>query len=258
MRTTLASLLLALAGTGTALGQPVDQALGQSSQGPLRVVSRTVDVDKAAEVVRFEVVYDRAPDFQTVDAEGRPADSFQFHLDTATGNQGILGISPYPWEAIVRGDEIHLKGDLPVRDHTKSPSSDPASGGWGPVVGSVAYSLSGERMTFDVPFSMLSTPDGVLAHSLEVYRYGTLAERLDSAPAVPGAPAPVHPVPVPDSGAVTTAALTEGAVMALAWPMAALAVFGSLRLAHVVRRRHDFGSRHGPFTGHGRGNPRLS
>ncbi len=146
-------------------------------QIPLRAVSHCARADEVAQVVRFQIVYNREPDFLSVDPEGRQADSFQFFLDTMPGNQGMCGTSPYAWETVIRGEEINFDGEVPVRDHVRGPSGDPRSGGWGPATGAVPYTLDGNRQQFEVPFWMLNTSSGKFRYSLELCRYGMLTDR---------------------------------------------------------------------------------
>lgn len=136
---------------------------------PLIAESHAVRYAEKSRMVRFEIVFNRAPDFLSADSAGAQADSFQFHLDTMGDAGGTTG---YPWETVVRGEEIHVNGDVPVRDHTLSASSEPGSGGWGPAAGSVAYSLKGKTLVFSTPFSMLKTDSGLFSYRLELYRSG--------------------------------------------------------------------------------------
>lgn len=140
---------------------------------PLEAVSFGATYDFQSRVVHFEIVYNREPDFYTLDPKRRQADSFQIHLDTVSGVNGWGGTSPFPWETIVRGEEIHIEGDIRIRDHLQAPSPKPHSGGWGPIAGSVPYRLDGKTQTFSAPYDMLNTQSGKFAFVLELYNYGT-------------------------------------------------------------------------------------
>lgn len=74
--------------------------------------------------------FNRLPDFFTVDALERQADSFQYYI----GFQSF----PLNFESLVRGEEIHVAGDIRVR----APIGDggPGSGGWGPIFGPMSLS----------------------------------------------------------------------------------------------------------------------
>lgn len=123
-------------------------------------------------LVRYEIVFNRSPDFLTTDPDDAQADSFQIYLDTQEGNHGLNGTSPLPWESVVRGEEIHASGDIRIRDHITGPSTAPGSGGWGPVAGSVPYQLRGTTLTFTAPFAIQNTATGKFAYVIELYRYG--------------------------------------------------------------------------------------
>jgi len=138
----------------------------------LSVLSSSAQIDRTANVVRFEILYNRVPDFFTLDPGGRQADSFQINLDILRGCHGMGGSSPYPWETIIRGEEIHMAGDIPIRDHINGPSSSPWSGGWGPILGSVPYSMDGTLQRFEAPFSMLNYSSGNILFTLEIFRFG--------------------------------------------------------------------------------------
>lgn len=142
------------------------------AQQHFRAQSHRAMFDGATGCVLFELEFNLAPDFHTVDPLGNQAESFQLHLDTLPGNNGWGGTSPYPWETIIRGSEIHKEDDIRVRDHTGAPSTNPASGGWGRVAGAVPYDLSGHLLEFTVPYSVLGTTTGEFPYLLELYRYG--------------------------------------------------------------------------------------
>lgn len=146
---------------------------GPSAAQPLAALSHSAVFDPDLSTLHFVVDFDRPPDFYTLDPEGRPAHSFQIHLDTQPGNLGWGGTSPYPWETIVRGGEIHEEGDIRIRDHILGPSGTPGSGGWGPLAGSVPYDLVDRHLSFEAPYSMLNTTTGRFTYSLEVYEFGS-------------------------------------------------------------------------------------
>lgn len=237
---------------------PVAGASPTPAQSALRVVSRSVTVRGDPHAIRFEVVFDRAPDFHSVDSEGRQADSFQFHLDVLPGSGGMHGQSPYPWECIVRGEEIHGTGRILIRDHVRGPSEEPSSGGWGPVVGSVAYTLDGAHQQFDIPFSLLGTTTGEINYSLAVYQHGVAAGEwsgtsegspdpvlADTVRASPGAVqaslvASLTPTWYDKDGVVTPDALRWGFVMAISWPIAGLAVGAYIVGARAISRHRVY------------------
>ncbi len=165
----MSALSLIIVATRLASGTPEPDAL--------EATALSVRVDGRAQMVRYEVTFNREPDFHTLDESGAQADSFQFHLDTMEGNRGLGGTSPYPWESVVRGEEIHVSHTIRIRDHVLGPSHEPGSGGWGPIAGAFPYRLQGRRLTFSIPFAAQNTPTGRFAYSLELYRYGSWTGR---------------------------------------------------------------------------------
>lgn len=139
----------------------------------LFVSSHKIQYDQVQSMVLFEMTFNRAPDFFTLDPGGRQADSFQIYLDTLPGRNGFGGNSPFPWETIVRGEEIHVNGNIRFRDHILGPSMDPISGGWGPIAGTVPYTMTGMRQKFVAPFSVVNTTTGLFSYRVEVFRFGT-------------------------------------------------------------------------------------
>src|SRR5258708_7613266 len=89
------------------------------SQGTL-LTGGYIDYSGGPTPVTFTLTFNHPPDLLTADTIGRQADSFQFFISTT----------------VVRGEEIHIAGDVRVRDQSPS-SGDPDSGGWGALRGSV-------------------------------------------------------------------------------------------------------------------------
>jgi len=89
-------------------------------------LQQSVDVDPSAGTATFSLWFDHAPDFHSIDAAGRPVDSFQIEVDGTwqPGQPLMQEIS-----TIVRGDEIHFGWTLPIRAATP-PVDDPHAGGW--------------------------------------------------------------------------------------------------------------------------------
>jgi hypothetical protein len=81
------------------------------------------------------------PAHPVVDALGRQEFDFQYQTP----------------DAVIRRSELHVSGDM-IRVRAISPpdDSDPLSGGWGAVIDSVPWTLSGATMTFSIPFRFLN------------------------------------------------------------------------------------------------------
>lgn len=139
----------------------------------LSAVSHLAVYDDTASTVWFQIEFNRPPDLQTLSLGGAQTDSFQFVLDTLPGNNGYGGASPLPWETVVRGEEIHEYGRIPLRDHVLGPSSQPGSGGWGPVITMVDFELTGTLLYFQASYENLHTPDGRFSYELELFEQGT-------------------------------------------------------------------------------------
>jgi hypothetical protein len=99
---------------------------GQSQAGSFMFVSQSAVFNPATSEVQFTIEFNQPPDFFTLDSFGRQANSFQFFI---VGDPSL----PYPelYDAIIRGDEIHITGNT-VRIRNSVPEDpDPASGGVG-------------------------------------------------------------------------------------------------------------------------------
>jgi hypothetical protein len=134
--------------------------------------------------VQFSITFNQPPDFFTVDSFGRQANSFQFFI---VGDPSL----PYPknFDSIIRGEEIHITGNtIPTRASTPH-DPDPASGGWGPILGEVPFSLSVDTLTFSSPLFLISahSVDGIFTYNLELYEFGALTDFVTST----SVPAPI-------------------------------------------------------------------
>jgi Ca2+-binding RTX toxin-like protein len=123
--------------------------------------------------VHFSIEFDAPPDFFTVDGAGRQKDSFQFYIDldaSPTVNQNTV-------ELIIRGEEINLSGEIAIR--AAEGEGGPHSGGWGPVLATVPYVLSGNTLSFDVPASIMGDPGAFFTYDLLVVAFGGTSDFLD-------------------------------------------------------------------------------
>lgn len=127
----------------------------------------------------FVLHFDKTPDFMTLDAVGRQADSFQIFI---AFNPNIPNpANPGMVDLLIRGDEIHISHDIRMRDARPS-VMDPAAHGWGALRGSVPYALNAEKdgtaiLTFNAPFSLLGVR-GMFAYELEIYNYGAQVDSV--------------------------------------------------------------------------------
>ena len=149
-------------------------APAQETQAAFTVVSQSALYNQATQSVSFQIVFNKTPDFTKVDASGRQANSFQYFI-VGDPTQGT-------YDSIIRGEEIHLSSNL-LRIRKVGPEDpDPASGGWGSIVGAVPFTLKGSVLTFSAPLSVLTTHsrDGKFAYQLETYEFGAMTAHLDS------------------------------------------------------------------------------
>lgn len=117
---------------------------------PLEI--RSVTIGDAAGSLRFELVFDRAPDFVTVDELDRNFDAFQLQLTHDTQEPFLFR------DTWIDGRHIQA-GQIPVYPMQ-------LDGNFGPIAASVPYSVSvvnaGHAVSFSVPYAALSTPDSVI------------------------------------------------------------------------------------------------
>ena len=150
-----------------------------AARGEFTLVSQDLTINHQVDSIHFALTFDQIPDFQTIDSDGRPADSFQVEFD---GNSAM----PNDLTAVVRGDEIHLANAIRVR--SPSGNGGAGSGGWGPVVGTVPYSLTGNTVAFTVPGATLGWTGGAWAASTFSLQNGSLTAQ-QTATSVPAPPA---------------------------------------------------------------------
>ena len=97
-----------------------------AAKQPFAIDSYSTSYDHSTSTITWTIRFTAKPDFQTADEFNRQANSFQILV---------------PDEEVVRGEEIHCVGDIPIR--RVSPAVDePCSGGWGRVVTEVPYTAA--------------------------------------------------------------------------------------------------------------------
>jgi hypothetical protein len=84
-----------------------------------------------------------------------------------------------------------------IRNDGPPDDSDPQSGGWGSVRGSVPYSLSGETLTLSVPADVLNV-QGTFAYSLLLTSFGAATHN-------PYTGDSGGPIPVPEPASLSLA-----------------------------------------------------
>ncbi|MHC5774345.1 hypothetical protein [Nostoc sp.] len=146
---------------------------GQIAQAVLLVESESAVVNPDAREVLFTINFNKMPDFFTVDKFNRRADSFQYFIDP-NGELPILNASPIysNFSSIIRGEEIYVQGDVRIRDVFSVGASEPNSGGWGKIRGSVPYTLDGNVLKFSAPLQLIGDSDGVFSYQLLLTEFG--------------------------------------------------------------------------------------
>jgi hypothetical protein len=157
------------------------------SHGAFLFTSDSVVFDRASDQVRFTINFNQSPDFLTLDSQGRQTHSFQYFI---IGDASLPG--PASFDAIIRGEELHISGNALRVRNASPPDPDPAASGWGSMRGSVPFALIGEALTFTVPLSVISdhSVNGLFAYQLESYEFGNLTRHRDGQSSLP-APATV-------------------------------------------------------------------
>jgi len=177
MGTTLASACACFAVSCSALASP------------FLVLSHSAQYDTGTQQVFFTIVASSPPDFFTVDEHGRQKNAFQFYLNIDPTMSAPSG----PWERIVRGGEIYINGDLRMRNPYLPAAPGEPSGGWGPIVEVVPYSLVGTKVTFAYSYESLGTTTGAFAYQVLGVVYGASTGPLQNGESVP-IPGPGAPV----------------------------------------------------------------
>lgn len=148
------------------------------AQAALMVNSQSAVTNLDTQEVLFTIDFNEVPDFSTVDEFGRQADSFQYFVD-ADGELPVPfgGDPPYSeLETIIRGGEIYVASDIPVRDVLGE--GGPNSGGWGPIRGSVPFALNDTVLTFSAPLQLIGDSDGLFSYELLLTEFGGTTDVL--------------------------------------------------------------------------------
>lgn len=155
---------------------------GVPAEAALLVLSQSAEVNLNSNSVLFQIEFNRAPDFFTTDEYGRQADSFQYFIDADGGFPIFRGTDIYysNLEAIIPGGEIHLAGDVRIRNAWPPDPDLSSSGGWGTIRGSVPYTLSGNLLSLLVPLQLIGDSDGKFSYQLMWTEYGAMNGYIDA------------------------------------------------------------------------------
>jgi len=155
---------------------------GTSAEAALMVLSQSAEVNLASNSVLFQIEFNRTPDFFTTDEYDRQADSFQYFIDADGGFPIFRGKDIYysNLESIIRGEEIHLAGDVRIRNALPPDPDLSSSGGWGSIRGSVPYTLSENVFSLLVPLQLIGDSDGKFSYQLLWTEYGGAGGYIDA------------------------------------------------------------------------------
>lgn len=155
---------------------------GVPVEAALLVFSQSAEVNLDSNSVQFQIEFNRTPDFLTTDEYGRQADSFQYYVDADGGLPIFKGGEFYysNLESIIRGDEIHLGGDVRIRNAFPPDLNSSSSGGWGSIRGSVPYTLSGNLLSLLVPLQLIGDSDGKFSYQLLWTEYGGMGGYIEA------------------------------------------------------------------------------
>ncbi|MHC5609472.1 MAG: hypothetical protein ACYTXA_00125 [Nostoc sp.] len=180
---------------------------GQIAQAVLLVESESAVVNLDAKKVLFTINFNKVPNFFTVDKFNRQTNSFQYFIDPHGELPIVNASSIYSnFSSIIRGDEIPVAGDVRIRDVFSVGPSEPNSGGWGKIRGSVPYSLDGTVLKFSTPLQLIGDSDGVFSYQLLLTDFGSWNGIINESKSI------ITSVPEPNLalGALTFAALSVG------------------------------------------------
>jgi len=155
---------------------------GLPAEAALLVLSQSAEVNLANNSVLFQIEFNRAPDFFTTDEYDRQADAFQYFIDADGGFPIFKGTDIYysNLESLIRGSEIHLAGDVRIRNALPPDPDLSNSGGWGSIRGSVPYTLSRNVFSLLVPLELIGDTDGKFSYQLMWTEYGGAGGYIDA------------------------------------------------------------------------------
>jgi len=149
-------------------------AQGGICNAVLLIDSQSIAVDMENQEALFTLVFNRIPDFYTLDEFNREADAFQYYIDFDC-NPVWQGANFA--ETIIRGSEIRIYEQIPFRNESGT-SSDPTSGGWGEIRALVPYQLDGAALTFTASLEEIGDLDGQFGYALHLCEYGATTDWL--------------------------------------------------------------------------------
>jgi len=153
-----------------------------------RVTIHNLLVDVPSREAVVDLRFSEVPDLQSFDEFGRQSHSFQYFVSEPNwaafyARTGGGPETNFPL-LVIRGEEIHTSGQVPIREVEPlyDCSNDPGCGGWGPKVAAAPVYQDGKRVLFKFPISVFDSPDGAqpyvgalgfaVHYFLELYQFG--------------------------------------------------------------------------------------
>jgi hypothetical protein len=164
----------------------------EASALPLEILAQSSVYDPVSNQVDFAIAFNRVPDFLTADGLGRQADGFQYWV--FYDNNPLHITLPPELSALIRGVEIHVGGNLPIRSAAPPAVGDPHYGGWGGIRATIPLSVVDTTLTFSVDLAELGDADGKFAYRLDTFEYGDTTDSV-----VGGTAGPYYLIPEPGS-----------------------------------------------------------
>ena len=175
-------------------------AVGNQASGlTLQVLAESSVYDPLTNRVDFTISFNRVPDLFTADGAGRQADAFQYWV--FYNNKPFQVPANPELDALIRGGEIYVNGNLPIRAARPPAVGDPQYGGWGEIRTAVPLILVSTTLSFSTDLANLGDDDGVFAYRLDAYEFGDTCHSVFG-----GTAGPYKNIPEPGSLLLATAA----------------------------------------------------
>jgi hypothetical protein len=147
------------------------------SQAGVRALQQSAEVNPSAGTATFSITFDHAPNFLATDSAGRPVDSFQVEVDGIwhSGQPLVQDLT-----ALIRGDEIHFGGTLPIRA-SGPPVDNPHAGGWGAIVQTIPFTTTADEVKFTAPLAALGVTGNFFSYRAFTMQDGQITASAEAA-----------------------------------------------------------------------------
>jgi hypothetical protein len=150
------------------------------ARAAFEIVDQQLAYSEVTGLATFTLLFNQAPDFETVDEFDRPRNSFQYEVDLNWDGDPARQFDFESIGWVFRGDEVRFGGTVPIRAGQGGDGS-PESGGWGPVKDVAPIVVDGTRATFTVDFGALGESDDLFRYRVFALEYGTMTNVIDAA-----------------------------------------------------------------------------